>query len=339
MRLSESELDRGEPTAEGGPKLLPARLRKELTTRPEFGFPTQVLIGVLAALIAVAVRYSLPLRPQQLPTITVVICIAIVTTFVGLQSGIVAAIVGGLLCWYLFFNPYSWDLSNGAWIPLIGFFVIASVIVSTAWLYRSSERARHSSELLRLQAERNKLELFAQEMAHRLNNALTIVQSIAFQTIGSDTHDAKAFAGRLRAIAEANRLLTKHVSHPSALAMDVIRSALGPFGAAEHRIKIEGSNGMLNGSQAVSLALCIHELATNALKYGALSVPTGEVILELRKAPTRYVIHWKELGGPVVAPSAHSGFGSRLLKRTGAGTKLAFEPDGLRCTIELELGN
>ena len=89
------------------------------------------------------------------------------------------AVVGGLLSWYLFFNAYSWSLANDAWIPLIGFSVIAMVIVSTAALYRGSERRLHAQELMALTEQAANAELFAREMAHRLKNALAIVQSIA----------------------------------------------------------------------------------------------------------------------------------------------------------------
>ncbi|MFL6734276.1 MAG: sensor histidine kinase [Sphingomicrobium sp.] len=321
-------------SGEGGPAPLHLTLRRRLASRPDLGAAIQIAIGVVAALVAVAIRYALPLEPQQLPTITVVIAIAVVTTFTGFLGGVVTAILGGLLSWYVFFRPNSWDFVGGAWVPLIGFVIIAAVIISTSWLYRSSERSRHEIEIQKLENERTKSELFAREMAHRLNNALTIVQSIAFQTIGSDSADAKAFAGRLRALSNANSLLTEDVARPSATAVNIIRAALAPFEDTENRIEIRGPDAVLNGSRAVSLALSVHELATNAIKYGSLCHVGGRVDVELQAAGDRHLIIWKELDGPPVSAPAHMGFGTKLLKRAG-GTQLTFEPDGLRCTIEL----
>jgi two-component sensor histidine kinase len=306
---------------------------RELRARPGWPLHIQISIGAAAAVVAVAVRYSLPLTPQQLPTITVVIALAVVTTFVGIWAGVTTALVGGLASWYFFFNANSWSLANDAWVPLIGFVVIATVIINTAYLYRSSERMRHEGEMAKLRAEADTANLFAREMGHRLKNALTIVQSIAFQTIGPAVPESAKFAGRLKALAAANELLSEHVRQPTAAITDVIDAALEPFRDSQSRFHIDAVSAPIPAQQVVSVALVIHELATNATKYGSLSNGEGTVSLEVKDAGDHLRLTWKERDGPQVLQPANQGFGTRLLRRSGIDTRLEFEPDGLCCTI------
>jgi two-component sensor histidine kinase len=293
-------------------------------------------VGAVAAIIAIGIRYSLPLEPIQIPTLTVVVALALVTTFVGVIAGITTALIGGLLAWYLFFNdPFSWSLADGAWIPALAYAVIATVILTTSYLYRSSEQARHERDLAILRSEAETANLFAREMAHRLKNALTIVQSIAFQTIGVETAEAGKFAGRLKALADANELLTEHVEMPTAKVTQVIEAAVKPFGGIGSRIRIDSVDAAIPAQQVVSLALAIHELATNASKYGALSSPDGWVEVRGEDVGDRLLITWAEHDGPPVITPESQGFGTRLLRRAGMNAKLDFAPDGVRCSIRM----
>jgi two-component sensor histidine kinase len=312
-----------------------ASLQHSVRANPERPLALEILVGACAALLAVLIRWSLPLGPQQLPTLTVVVAMAIVTTFIGARAGLVTAVVGGLLSWYLFFNAYSWSLANDAWIPLIGFSVIAMVIVSTAALYRGSERRLHAQELVALTEQAANAELFAREMAHRLKNALAIVQSIAFQTFGNDTPEAILFASRLKALADANELLSEQVDEPEANVFQVVNAALQPFDASSTALEIECTDSAIPARQVMALTLALHELATNAVKYGALSVAFGRVSLRIEDAGDLLRLTWKERGGPAVAPPEHQGFGTRLLRRTGTSTQLSFEPDGVRCSFSI----
>jgi two-component sensor histidine kinase len=295
----------------------------------------EISVGVLAAIVAAALRWVLPLNPQQLPTLTVVVSIAIVTTFIGVRAGVVTAVVGGLLSWYLFFNAYSWSLAKDAWIPLLGFSIIATFIVSTSSLYRRSERRFHAKEVAVLEEQAANAELFAREMAHRLKNALAIVQSIAFQTIGNDTPEAGKFAARLKALADANELLSEQVKEPTAEVRQVVAAALQPFNGVSEGFELECVDAVIPARQVVALALAIHELATNAVKYGALSRPTGKVLLRLEDVGKDLRLTWKEQGGPDVSRPEKHGFGTRLLRRSGSGAELLFEADGLRCSFAL----
>jgi two-component sensor histidine kinase len=293
----------------------------------------QVAIGAAAALAAIAIRYAIPLRPDQIPTATVVIMVATVTAFVGLWAGITTATLGGLLAWYLFFNPQSWSLDHEAWVPLLGYAVVAGVILITSHLYRASERLHHERELARVQAQADTAQLFARELAHRLGNTLAIVQAVALQTIGKDSPDAKKFAGRLKALSDANHLLAEHVDMPTAQAREVVEAALAPFTDREQRFRVSGADAPVPAQQVLTLALGIHELATNASKYGALSTREGWVTLTIEDRGDQLQLTWKEHGGPLVSEPEGHGFGTRLLRRAGVATELVYESDGLRCLM------
>jgi two-component sensor histidine kinase len=295
----------------------------------------KIPIGIVAALVAVTVRYLLPMEPTQLPALTVVIAVALTGTFVGLSAGLVTAVVGGLLSWYLFFTPYSWELNESGAIILIGFFITSLVILATSHLYRLSEQRHHQAQLAAAQKDAEAAQLFAREMAHRLKNALAIVQSIAFQTLGQESAETAKFAARLKALASAHDLLAEHVQKPTAEAAELVRATLEPFDHGDRRAQLQGDEVRLAASQAVSLALAVHELATNAAKHGALTTAKGTVAIRIEDEGDAVRLTWKERGGPPVqAPAAH-GFGTSLLRRLDPRAELRFEPDGLCCSLSL----
>jgi two-component sensor histidine kinase len=299
----------------------------------------QLAVGTGCALLVVAIRYALPLSPVQLPTLLVVVAVALLSTFVGTVAGATAATVGGLASWWLFFVPSSSEgpAGNGA-IPLFGFAVIATVIVITAHLYRRSERRYHRARLASLQERAEAADLFAREQAHRLKNALAIVQSIAFQTLDPDAADTLKFAARLKALADVHDLLGAHVETPTAALDEVIGSALAPFSSDRHRLDIAAPQVRIAGQQALIATLALHELAANAVAYGALSVRAGRVSLTGRDLGDRIELVWKESGGPPVAPAARSGFGERYIAKIGLGTELLLEPDGAKARLVLRKG-
>jgi two-component sensor histidine kinase len=256
------------------------------------------------------------------------------TLWVGTIAGVMTAVIGGALSWYFFFNPMSWSLANEAWIPLLGFAVIASVIISTSHLYRASERRHHERELTRMQLHAESAEFFAREMAHRLKNALAIVQGIAHQTLGNESDASRKFSARLQTLAEANALLTEDVDNPTADVKAVIETAIRPF-REPSRFNINGVSAQISSQQVVSLALALHELCTNASKYGALSVRSGQVFIDVEDAGETLKLVWREQGGPLVSEPATQGFGSRLLLRAGFQTTLHFQPEGLSCKMDV----
>jgi PAS domain S-box-containing protein len=198
-----------------------------------------------------------------------------------------------------------------------------------------TEQQRNSAEQAR--------ELLLNESRHRIKNTLATVQAIASQTLrASDPERLQAFLARLSALGEAHDLLTSASWHQAPL-RDVIDRALKPFTERHFsRVVTAGPPVTVSANTAMSLTLCLHELATNASKYGALSNETGRVDVswdvEHQMPGSRLVVTWRESGGPPVAPSGRKGFGSLLIETAGqSGSRLDLRPEGVTCVLCLPL--
>ncbi|NGM19140.1 PAS domain S-box protein [Roseomonas stagni] len=198
----------------------------------------------------------------------------------------------------------------------------------------------------RRQAERRQALLVA-ELNHRVKNVLATVQAIASQTLrgsrGDPARFAEDFAGRLRVLAHAHDLLTETAWHSADLGA-LARAALAPWIApdAPDRVVMRGLGGVrLDPRQGQAMVLALHELATNAVKHGGLSLPGGQVRLEAAWQGESLRLSWRESGGPPVsAPPARRGFGTRLLERglasdlgADATVTLRFAPAGVEAEI------
>jgi PAS domain S-box-containing protein len=183
--------------------------------------------------------------------------------------------------------------------------------------------------------------LLINELNHRVKNTLATVQAIASQTFaGSDTDPAakEAFESRLIALSNAHSVLTEQ-SWESAEMHQIIEQAMRPH-ADTQRFGIEGPPIQLTPRAAVAIAMSIHELATNAAKYGALSNGAGRVAISWRLGdePPVLNLEWKESGGPAVREPQRRGFGSRLIERSlshdlDGAAKINYFADGVVCVI------
>lgn len=196
------------------------------------------------------------------------------------------------------------------------------------------------------QAEADR-QLLLEELNNRVKNTLATVKAIATQTLrGEGVSEAArtAFDGRLMALAAAHdALIEQHWT--SASLVEVVGKALAPHvSRAGDRLNVEGDDTRLNAHSALALTMCLHELATNAAKYGALSNDAGHVRISWSAADDRLVLRWEEHGGPPVQPPTTRGFGSKLLERVIAGdlrgeSQMIFAPEGLICVISAQLGD
>ena len=185
------------------------------------------------------------------------------------------------------------------------------------------------------------LRLMIDELNHRVKNTLAVVQAVAQQTFsGSEVPDKlrRSFEGRLAALSTAHDLLTR-ASWESAELSEVAHEAVTHHAG---RVRVEGPPTRLPPKIAVSLAMALHELCTNAVKYGALSRPEGEVTLTWETVDGRLHLVWAEQGGPPVAPPSRRGFGTRMIERALASdvdgrAELEFRPEGVVCRIEAAL--
>jgi len=203
----------------------------------------------------------------------------------------------------------------------------------------ASKIARDISERKRGEETRD---LLLHEIKHRVKNTLGTVQAIASQTFrDAPAAERDAFGARLRALSAAHDLLTARDFGQVSI-RDMVDRALAPFqeNRAE-RISASGDDLSLNASQSLLLAMAIHELATNAVKYGALSNATGVVNVQWSVKDSRLVFHWRESGGPPVTLPKRRGFGSMLLERAlqheGGGSQIRFAPEGVDCTLEMKI--
>jgi PAS domain S-box-containing protein len=192
------------------------------------------------------------------------------------------------------------------------------------------------------------LRLLVDELNHRVKNTLAIVQGIAQQSFKEATDPAiarKAFEGRLAALSEAHNLLTRE--HWGAVSMaQIIGDAVAPHGRDAGRFELDGPDLPILPKTAISLALAIHELATNAVKHGALSQSEGRVRIHWAKIEAdggaRLSLIWQERGGPDVVTPARRGFGTRMIERglaaeLGGTVKIDFRQEGLICTVDAPL--
>jgi two-component system CheB/CheR fusion protein len=185
------------------------------------------------------------------------------------------------------------------------------------------------------------------ELNHRVRNMLQVVIGLANQTLHRSANLAefdKAFMGRMQALARAYELLSRDSWRRTSMS-DLIGSQLAAFATEGARCSMQGDAIELNSNAALALGLVVYELATNAVKYGSLSIPSGRVHVswKMRKdgesEPT-LMVTWVESGGPEVRPPTHSGFGSELLNRQlryelKGEAAIEFHKDGVQATLTL----
>jgi two-component sensor histidine kinase len=188
-------------------------------------------------------------------------------------------------------------------------------------------------------------ELLLQESRHRIKNTIATVQAIAGQTLRhTPPEEQEAFLARLHALGEAHDLLTSENWNQAPLRA-VVGRALSPFQAHERkRIVVKGPDVWLPANKSLLLTLALHELATNAAKYGALSNGTGRVSVSwqlIDNGEGRKVnLSCRETGGPPVSAPERKGFGSLLIEQSFAGegqTLFEYKPKGLKCSLEVPL--
>jgi PAS domain S-box-containing protein len=190
--------------------------------------------------------------------------------------------------------------------------------------------------------------LLIDEINHRVKNTLTTVQSFAAQSLRNAASLAEgraALEARLIALSKSYDVLT-HQHWEGADLRDVVNGAIAPYRgrSAPDRFSIEGERLRLRPKAVLALSLAFHELAINAVKYGALSNDNGRVLLDWRVDPQsqRFELRWRESGGPAVQPPARRGFGSRLVERglaqdIAGEARLTFSDSGLECAIDAPL--
>jgi two-component sensor histidine kinase len=194
--------------------------------------------------------------------------------------------------------------------------------------------------------ERKRLEraqaTLSAELQHRVKNILATVQAIATLTLNSSEsleEFAASFSGRLAALARAQDTLLRSQWQPTTMSA-LLRDALRPY-LGEGQVPLRIADIRLPPKQALAFTLIIHELATNAAKYGALSVPKGSVQVDCQRSDEQTgiaIFKWTERGGPPASPPRRRGFGSKLIEGSARGelngeVRFDYAPEGFECVI------
>ena len=202
-------------------------------------------------------------------------------------------------------------------------------------------------DLTKTKLEQAQSKMLIDELNHRVKNTLSTVQSIVWQALRTDSDPKvvrESIESRLFALSRSHDLLSRENWHSAGL-FDLVTDALEPFGVAHgraQRLVITGKNIRVPPKAALALGIAFNELATNAVKYGALSTGDGSILVGWAVEPgpggDRLILHWEEKDGPPVTAPSRKGFGSRVLESGLAhelqGTvHLDYRPGGVVCTI------
>jgi two-component sensor histidine kinase len=223
----------------------------------------------------------------------------------------------------------------------IGIASHAALAIDNARLHQSVQ-----DELEQRRKAEEAKELLLHEIQHRVKNTLGTVLAFAAQTFRTaPPAERKAFDERIHALANAHALLIRSNWNDTTVG-EVVKQAVEPFqDAGRERFVLSGSDIALDAGRALTLAMLLHELGTNAMKYGALSSEKGTVtidwsLVEDGKSP-QLQLTWQERGGPHVNAPTRKGFGSTLIEKALSGTQgkvqLRYEPHGIICDVRMKL--
>jgi two-component system, chemotaxis family, CheB/CheR fusion protein len=218
---------------------------------------------------------------------------------------------------------------------------VSPVTDETGRIIGASKVARDITEQKR---KEETIALLAREADHRTKNLLALAQATVHLTHGETAEAVKeAIEGRLRALANAHALLAQS-RWAGADLRKLVLEELAPYcQQSDARMQVEGPSLMLEQGPAQALALTLHELTSNAVKYGALSRPSGRVAVEWRlTSATQLFVRWTETGGPAVKPPTRQGFGTRVMERVicnqhNGELNFDWREEGVNCTVIMQI--
>ena len=250
----------------------------------------------------------------------------------GMPAGILAAMTGALAA-FCFFVPPDWASHVFDQDQLVSGLLFACSSAVIIWAAQS-----YHALLWQLREEQDRRELLNYELAHRIKNTLSIVQAVVGQTLRDQPSALGKVHDRIAALAATNDLLIKSEWRGASL-KQILAGEFAPYDPAQ--FELAGEDFECPSEIATVLALIIHELTTNAAKYGALSTPCGTVALSWNKRGDRVEFDWLESGGPPPAVARRQGFGTTLLhkglRQFDGSVQMIFAPGGLQCRLSLSL--
>lgn len=326
------------------------------------GLVATYVASLIVFAIALAIRaWFDPVLPAGFPFLTFFPAVVICGFVFGLRQGVLVAALSGVSAWYFFISPGRFDFSMGTLLAMgLYLFVVATDLTLIYLVTRAYRQEMTTREEIQRLAEQQ--EVMAQELDHRLKNIFATINaiiSLSLKNASSADELAARLRDRLTALGRSNLLLRGLREGEDASLQSVVFQALEPFAiVGTPRFSANGPRVPIGGQTVVVLSLILHELGTNAAKYGALSMQNGHVALNWSieastDATEQLVITWRESGGPVPTPplAGAGGFGSTLMKRviagvrgqtemtypeTGAVIRMTLPVDMLRPTAELD---
>ena len=287
---------------------------------------------LVAVVVPAALRLVLDAGRYGTPFVTFYPAVVLSALFLGWRYSVLTTILCAAVARLLFMQDLRPLGSTPEGLAIFALFVFScgSLIAIGEWLRRI---------LAELDAASAREALLNQELRHRLKNLLAVVNSIsALSHRHSDPeHAQSAFAERLAALDRATSLLGGDSAVSCALP-ELAEEALRPF-LSDYDIRLVGAPQAIDRDGCVPAVLALHELATNAIKYGALSTAGGWVEVRWGEPAGGLVtMHWQESGGPPVAKPQRRGMGSRILsmQSPAASFDMAYPADGVRCKLELK---
>ncbi len=268
------------------------------------------------------------IAPGVVPFATYFPAILIAALVAGAAAGIFATVLSALVAWYLFVPPrLSLTHADPSDIVSLGLLLLAAAVI--IWIACS-----YRAVLRRLDEEEAYRKVVVEELGHRVKNKLATVYAILRHELRGHRDVWESASGRLQALSASDDFLTAGDSGGVDL-RQIIEMELAPYGSAS--VTLRGGPLTLHGKLPSVLSLIVHELATNAAKYGALSAPHGVIDIDWAMDGDDVVVVWSERGGPAVRAPGKRGFGTSLIERSlGAfqgSARLEFASGGLICRL------
>lgn len=306
------------------------RISKELRQHAALGYAMAfVTVGA-----ATTIQWLAKNQYAGAPFLTIYPAVIFATAIGGRGAGFLSAVLAGISQWTLFIPELRW-------LALVSYTFDATVCVMLI------DFINRTIDLLLVNIDQEKQAkqhqyLLATELHHRIQNLFTVIQAVIRFSLPGDRTIREAeikrrLMDRLQSMSATNRAITDSMGGGVQLA-DLIASEIRGF---ESRFEVSGAPSLVLGPQMTqNFALVLHELITNALKYGALSTPQGRVSLRLDWADPALTFTWQERGGPPVSPPESGGFGSRILgsfaKSFCQNVDLTYAAEGLRYTLQID---
>lgn len=292
-------------------------------------FVAATVFVVIAGLVRWAIGF---IDDDILPYTTFYPAVLFATFLGGVYVGGFAAILGGLTAWWTFVSPHFafLPLTLPRTVDLLAYSFVCALIIWGADSYRRI--------MQRLQDEENLRKLAVEELAHRLKNKLATMQSIISYQLREHPQLRNNVIGRFVALSATDDLIMAAHGRGASV-RDIVSTELGAYEVS--RTSMEGPPLFLPSKVALMVALLVHELATNAAKYGSLSSPGGKVTIRWSLSDKTFNLEWRESGGPIVTPPSHRGFGLRMMSRAldqfSGSVETTFERNGLICVMKAVL--